>query len=113
VERILEPHTPVFKCGESGILKVEVRGYAERVEVEFPEELLRLCPELNRSITYEVPQYIQGETLQFMIPLYTPENNSYQITVRAYKGEKTVEKHLRVSVVEGGSVLDELRTRLR
>jgi hypothetical protein len=114
VERILKPHEPVFKCGESGILKVKVYGYAERVEVEFPEEMTSLCPELNRTFTYEAPLYSQEEEIQFMIPLYTPENAGYRITVRAYKGEKKLEEHPAVSVIEvGDSVLGEFRTRLR
>lgn len=114
VERILEPHEPVFKRGESGILTITTYGYAERVEVEFPEELTALNPDLNRSYVYDAPLYIQEEQLQFMIPLYVPENQNYKITVRAYKGDKRLEEHPVFSTVEvSGSVLDEIRTRLR
>lgn len=115
VERILEPHTPVFKCGESGILYITTYGYAERVEVEFPEELTVLYPELNQTFDYsEAPLYVREEELQFMIPLYAPENANYTITVRAYKGDKKLEEYPAVSVMQVyGSVLDELRTRLR
>lgn len=38
VERILSPHDPIFKCGESGILTFTTWGYADRVEVIFPGE---------------------------------------------------------------------------
>lgn len=114
VERILEPHTPVFKRGESGILYITTRGYADRVEVEFPEELTALNPDLNKTVTYEARLFQQDECLRFMIPLYTPENENYRITVRAYKGDKRLEEYPSFSTVEvEGSVLDELRTRLR
>ncbi len=115
VERMIEPHTPVFKNGESGILTFSVWGYADRVEVEFPQEMTDENPELNRTYSYaDAPSYLQKEEIQFMIPLYTPQNGSYEITVRAYKGDKKLEEHPVVGVVQvEGSVLDELRTRLR
>lgn len=114
VERILEPHDPVFKRGESGILHITVWGYAERVEVEFPEELTAFNPDLDRIYTYEAPLYVQEEGCQFMIPLYAPENENYRITVRAYKGDRQLEDYPSFSTVEvNGSVLDEIRTRLR
>lgn len=114
IERILEPHEPVFKRGESGILYIKTYGYADRVEVEFPEELTALNPELNRTYVYDAPLYVQEEQLQFMIPLYAPENENYTITVRAYKGDKQLEEHPAFGTVEvNGSVLDEIRTRLR
>jgi hypothetical protein len=115
VTRILAPHDPIFKCGESGILHIITYGYADRVEVEFPPEMTALDPELNKTFHYEeTPTYIQEENLQFMIPLYTPENTAFTITVRAYKGDKQLEDHPAVSVIGvEGSVLGEIRTRLR
>ena len=48
-----------------------------------------------------------------MIPLEAPEG-IFEITVRAYKGDKKLETHPAISTLEvNGSVLDELRTRLR
>lgn len=115
VERILEPHDPAFKCGESGILTITTWGYAERVEVEFPQEMTALNPALNQVFDYsDAPEHVKIEKLQFMVPLNTPENKKYTITVRAYKGDKRLEDHPAMSTVEvEGSVLDELRTRLR
>lgn len=115
VERVLAPHTPIFRCGESGMLTITTWGYADRVEIEFPEEMKALNPNLGQVFTYEeFPRYRQEETVSFMIPLYTPENASYKITVRAYKGDKKLEEHPDISVIAvNGSVLDEIRTRLR
>ena len=115
IERILSPHDPIFKCGESGILTITTWGYADRVEVEFPAEMVARNPELNTTYIYTMtPKYQQVETLQFMIPLYMPQNTSYTITVRAYKDDKKLEEYPDLSVIEGnGSVLDEIRTRLR
>lgn len=115
VERILPPHDPVFKRGESGILHIEVRGYAERVEVEFPEEMVEQYPELNQVYVYtDKPSYVQEEKQQFMIPLHIPVDQCYSITVRAFKGEKKLEEHPAVGVIQvEGTILDEIRTRLR
>lgn len=115
VERTLEPQEPVFKCGESGILTFTTWGYADRVEVIFPESMTRLDPELNRNYDYkDTPGYKITEQLSFMVPLYMPENQELEITVRAYKGDKKLEEHPTISVIGvSGTVLDELRTRLR
>ena len=115
VERILEPHDPIFKCGESGILTITTWGYADRVEVEFPREFTELNPDLNTTYVYtDSPKYKQEEQLQFMVPLYAPTNKEFTITVRAYKGDKQLEDYPSLSTIEvDGSILDEIRTRLR
>ena len=115
VERILSPHDPIFKCGESGILTFTTWGYADRVEVIFPESMTALDPTLNKVYDYtDCPGYMITEHLQFMVPLYTPENQNLEITVRAYKGDKKLEDHPTISVIGvSGTVLDEFRTRLR
>lgn len=115
VERILEPHDPIFKCGESGILTFTIWGYADRVEVIFPESMTALDPTLNKVYDYtDCPGYMITEHLQFMVPLYTPENQNLEVTVRAYKGDKKLEDHPTISVIGvSGTVLDEFRTRLR
>lgn len=115
VERILEPHDPIFKCGESGILNITTWGYADRVEVIFPESMTALDPGLNKVYDYtEQPEYKITEQLQFMVPLYTPENQNLSITVCAYKGDKKLEDHPAISIIGvSGTVLEELRTRLR
>lgn len=115
VERILEPHEPVFRNGESGILYISVWGYADRVEVEFPSQMTEEKPELNKVFDYsDSLMYLQEEKIQFMIPLYMPENESYEITVRAYKNNKQLEDYPEISVVQvNGTVLDQFRTRLR
>ena len=49
-----------------------------------------------------------------MVPLYTPENEQLSITVLAYKGDEKLEDHPQISVIGvKGSVLEDLRTRLR
>ena len=115
IERLLEPHEPVFKNGESGVLSIVTYGYADRVEIIFPEEMTSLNPALNQVIDYSDMQcYRQVSEIQFMIPLYTSENTSYEVTVRAYKGDRKLEEHPVISTMAvSGSVLDELRTRLR
>lgn len=114
IERILAPHDPIFQSGESGILTIDTWGYIERVEVEFPIALTELDPGLNQTIIYDPTGYRQNTKLQFMIPLYTPEGNSYTITVRAFRGDRKLEDYPELSVMEvKGSILDDVRTRLR
>lgn len=105
----------VFKAGESGILTIITRGYVDRVEVEFPEAMTTLAPELNQIFSYVAsPQYQQEEQVLFMIPLYTPANENYTITIRAYKGGRQQEAEPAFCTIEvGGDVLEEVRTRLR
>lgn len=115
IERILSPHDPVFQNGESGILRITAWGYPDYIEIEFPQEMTDQNAELNKRFEYiDSPLYCQEEQLQFMIPLYTPANADYTVTVRAYKGEKQLEQYPELSVVEvSGTVLDDFRTRLR
>ena len=59
LERILSPHDPIFKCGESGILTFTTWGYADRVEVIFPESMTALDPTLNKVYDYtDCPGYM-------------------------------------------------------
>ena len=114
MERILSPHDPIFKCGESGILTITTWGYVEKLEIEFPAELVALDSTLNQTICYDIPTHTKTESIQFMIPLYTPYLEDYVITVRAYRGNKHLEDYPKMDVVGvKGTVLDELRTRLR
>ena len=85
------------------------------MEVICPKEMTDLCPELNRIFDYrDKPGYRITEQLQFMVPLYTPENENFEVTVKAYKGDKKLEDHPGISVIGvKGSVLEDLRTRLR
>lgn len=113
VERILEPHTPVFRCGESGRLDITAYGYPDRVEIAFPDELAELAPELNNIYEYDGLTYKQQEQYLFMIPLKAP-SGEYQITVTAWKDGKV---KTRTPVIwtlgEEESVLEDIRTRLR
>lgn len=113
ITRILEPHDPIFKGGESGILEVTVIGYAEKIEIFFPEELTRLNPSLNQCIILEEKKYTQTQEIKFTIPLYTPEAD-YVIKVKAFKGSLGAEAKPEFCMFSvTGNVLKELRTRLR
>ena len=114
IKRLLSPHDPVFKRGESGILIVKARGYADRIEVEFPEELMQDGEECERVFCYEVPMGTVQEEVPFMIPLTVEEDGEYTILVRAFKNGRMLEDRpaLCTLTVEE-TVLGELRTRLR
>lgn len=113
VERILEPHDAMFKRGESGILHIQTTGYVERVEVSFPQDMLREGESGTFTYVYRVPRYIKTEKLQFMVPL-TAADGTKTIQVKAYKNGTELEKQPQfISIHVKGSILDELRTRLR
>lgn len=112
-KRILAPHEPVFKAGESGILQIDTFGYAQRVEVVYPREWTVLGYAERQILDYSRENvYLHQEQLQFMVPLELEEEAEYVFTVRAYKeaGEMLEEQ---ATIKVKGSVLDELRTRLR
>lgn len=116
IERILAPHDPVFKCGESGMLYITVYGYAERVEIEFPPEFTAADESLKRMVLDfgDAPKYRQESAVQFMVPLYIPWGREYLCKVRACRGDKSLESTSVLYVTsEGGDVLSEFRTRLR
>lgn len=113
VERILEPHAGAFKRGESGVLHIQTTGYIERVEVYFQEDLLQEGEESPYIYLYEVPEYLQTERREFMVP-FTADDGKKTIKVIAYKEGTELEKQPQFIAIEvKGSILDELRTRLR
>ncbi len=114
IVKILPPHTPEFKRGESGVLKVTAWGYADRLEISFPDEFVAEDPSLNYVFTYDVPVEKQEEAIPFMVPLYLQDSREYSVTVRAYKGDRLLERHPAFCTLSvNDTVLNELRTRLR
>lgn len=113
VERILEPHNAGFKRGESGILHIHTMGYVERVEILLPDALVQEGDATEIVYAYTLPEYMQTESLEFIVPLKAPEGVS-TIRVKAYKAGTELERHPQYLTIEvKGSILDELRTRLR
>ncbi len=113
IEKIREPLDGSFRKGETGKLHIQAVGYIERVEVIFPEEWNRFGENQNREYCYVIPEIIQTEELAFKIPLQCAEG-TYKILVRAYKGEEMLEAEPELTaIIVSGSILDEIRTRLR
>ena len=114
VLRILAPHDPIFKRGESGVLRIRARGYVERIEVQFPDEFSSADDSLNRVFLYDEPKGVAMEEIEFMVPLTEIEDRDYEITVKAFKNEGELEDRPALSTIRvDGSVLGEIRTRLR
>lgn len=112
LERMMEPHDPVFQSGEAGILTIMTAGYADRVEVQFPKSLALLDGRLRKKVyTYDIPEYTKEERLEFFVPLYAPEGE-YTILVSAYKGDRLLQEQPVLFTVKG-TILDDFRTRLR
>ena len=105
------PKEHILKTGDGAVLDIFTSGYVERIEVIFPEELLGVEPDLNCVFEYERPALRQKESLKFHIPLGI-EEQEYEVTVKAFKnGEVLISKP--TFIVVEGTVLDELRTRIR
>ena len=68
----------------------------------------------DQTFVYAVPQDEVTEELTFMIPLGLDEDGEFEIIVRAFKGERELTERPQLSTVKvRGTILDELRTRLR
>ena len=113
IERILEPHTPIFRGGESGNLHIATKGYVDKVEIIFPEEFEMLSDKFNQVIEYPIPALYKEEIYKFMIPLYFPEG-AFQVKIKAYKNEEVKECDVTFTTLgEEENVLNDIRTRLR
>lgn len=114
IVRVLVPHDPIFKRGESGILRIKARGYVRKLEVAFPNEFVDWNPGLNCTIDYADPQANIVEELLFMVPLTAVEDREYEVIVKAYKGDNMVEDKPELCTLKvNDTVLREIRTRLR
>lgn len=113
-----------WRTGESGVIKITAGTHIERIEVIYPEEWIDKQTDdvtfpLNREkniYTYVVPEIKTQENNEFMIPTGVhDENETYTIVVRAYKTRNGVEKmkEVQLPLIVNGSVLDDLRTRIR
>jgi hypothetical protein len=106
------PYNADFKAGDGGVLTITTGGYAEKVIIRFPDELLDLNPMLNKEYVYEFPEAIKTEVYEFNIPLGTPSGN-YTIEVEAWKNGRKLTEELALPVRTSGSIVDEFRTRIR
>lgn len=108
VTRMLEPHDPVFRRGETGILHIITTGYVDRVEVEAVDPLI---PE-GKTYLYRERDYLKEETEEFFIPL-NAEEKTYVFRVRAYKDGKCLTVYPKMGVLEvAGTVLDDFRRKI-
>ncbi|MBR6665277.1 MAG: InlB B-repeat-containing protein [Lachnospiraceae bacterium] len=109
ITRVLEPHTAIFKKGESGVLHVSAWGYVDKVEILFPQSF----DIAERIIYYEIPGALKQEEIPFIVPL-TASEGQMTIQVKAYKNGVCLEEDTGLVTIEvTGSVLNEFRTRLR
>ena len=87
-------------------------GYADRVEVIFPESLTKLDSSLNQTFDYTfLPAYRHEETIQIMIPEKAREAENLEVIVKAYKEDRELEERPVMTI--RGSLTEEFRTRLK
>ena len=112
LERSREPYDGDFKAGDGARLTVTTGGYADKVIIRFPEELLALNPDLNQVYVYDFPEAIKTEVYEFNLPLGTLPGN-YVIEIEAWKNGEKLTEELQLPVRTDGSITEELRTRIR
>ena len=114
IERVLSPHEPVFKTGESGWLQIIASEEVDKIEVRFPDELSDIEPNLNQWVIFDKDDIEKRETLVFQIPLGTPEGDEYAVELYPYADDVLLSPNPILCYFKvSGSVLNELRTRLR
>ena len=109
IERVLLPHTPVFKGGEKGIVKIKMYGGVDKVKITFPTQLTDEDSSLNTEFSV-VPKKVAEDEYEFFVPLYA-ESKQYKVQVIGYKNGK--EKEVYPSFEVEGSILNQIRTRIR
>ncbi len=108
ITRMLEPHDPVFRRGETGILHIVTTGYVDRVEVEAVSPFFPT----GQAFVYTQRDYLQEEAVEFFIPL-DAEEKTYVFRVRAFKDGKQLQAHPKMGVMElSGTVLDDFRRKI-
>ena len=112
LQRARFPYHGNFKAGDGAVLTITTGGYADKVVIRFPDELLILNPDLNKEYVYEYPEAIKTEIYEFNIPLDTA-SGSYTITVEAWKNGRKLTEELEFPVRTVGSIIEEFRTRIR
>lgn len=108
IERVLEPHDPIFKSGEKGILKIKLYGGVDKVKVTFPTELSSLDDSLDTEFNLE-PKKTDNIDYEFYVPIDTP-NKGYMVQVKGYKNGR--EKVVYPTFTVTGNMLDDLRTKI-
>lgn len=114
LQRVLPPHEPNFRAGESGWLFLTVSSKIDQVWVVFPEELSTRDASLNQWVSFPGNDSQKQKTILFQIPLGTADSDEYQVELYSYSGGVLLDSEPeRCAFTVKGSVLEDLRTRLR
>lgn len=121
-----------FKKGETGVLIVRTSGYADQVQVKFPDDFAICGFNTVKNYYYEKPLSggdtneedlrrfgVRTEIIRFPIPYDIEEKDAYDIEITAFKngdsiivnenvGVRTLSEHQKFNI--SGSLLDNLRT---
>lgn len=121
-----------FKKGETGVLIVRTSGYADQVQVKFPDDFAMSGFDTVKNYYYEKPISggdtneedlrrfgVRTEIIRFPIPYDIEEKDAYDIEITAFKngdsvvvnetvGVRTLSEHQKFNI--SGSLLDNLRT---
>lgn len=122
----------IFKKGETGVLIVRTSGYADQLQVKFPNDFAVSGFETTKNFYYEKPIGggetneddlrrfgIRTEIIRFPIPYDIEEKDAYDIEITAFKngdsitvnegiGLRTLSEHQKFNIE--GSILDNIRT---
>lgn len=121
-----------FKKGETGVLIVRTSGYADQIQVRFPNDFAASGFETVKNYYYEKSLSggdtnendlrrfgVRTEIIRFPIPYDIEEKDAYDIEITAFKngdsitinesvGVRTLSEHQKFNI--SGSLLDNMRT---
>lgn len=121
-----------FKKGETGVLIVRTSGYADQIQVRFPNDFAASGFETVKNYYYEKSLSggdtneddlrrfgVRTEVIRFPIPYDIEEKDAYDIEITAFKkgdsitvnesvGVRTLSEHQKFNI--SGSLLDNIRT---
>jgi len=96
----------VFVRGDRGLLRINVSGQIERLEIVFPA--IFITQELSPNITITlIPKSTDTYNHEFIIPLQNIPDNTYTVTVKATRGSKVLTSSPTFTV--NGSVLNQIK----
>lgn len=109
IYRVLKPHEPVFFTSETGVVKVNLFGGFDRLEIIFPKELTDLNNKLNLDIKL-TPKLNDSYEYKFIVP-QKAEDKDYRVHVIGHKGNEIKEAFPIFKV--DGNIARLLKTRIR
>ena len=112
ISKIQEDGYATYAKGEGAYLNIATFGYIDRVEIDWPANVLEANPDLPTFISYASDRlYEHQEQIPFVVPFTASEGERIEIPVRAYKDG--VVKQEQPYFLVSGNIMDDIRYRIK